>query len=389
MRVLITLGRLPKGLELARAFARAGAEVIVAEPFAWHLCRVSRAVRRSVSVPAPNDDATAYLDALARLAVDAAVDLVVPVSDETMHVGALADRLAALPRAPRLYCPPQPALLALHDKLVFIETARQLDLPVPETCAFGGDSDRAPARALLARRPCISKPRFSSAGKGLAQHAAGSDLAQAWPPADAAPAVLQEHLPGDELCTFGIARQGRLVANVVYRGRIMSGTVAVCFERLQAYPPAIDAWARTFAERTGHDGFLSFDFRLDADGIPLPIECNPRATSGIHFLAPETLATAVLASSAEAAAVAVTYRHERRLQMFYPALTEVQAAALRQRPVPRGLRLLFGTRDVTWAPDDPLPLLLQPLVSSQILARCMRHGWTFGEASTVDIAWHH
>ena len=62
--VLLTLGRLPKALELARALHQAGARVIVAEPFGLHVCRASRSVAKSIRVPAPNTDPAAYLDAL-------------------------------------------------------------------------------------------------------------------------------------------------------------------------------------------------------------------------------------------------------------------------------------------------------------------------------------
>ena len=58
--VLVTLGRLPKGLEIARALAGACCRVIVADPFAWHLTRLSRAVERSVRVAAPALDARAF-----------------------------------------------------------------------------------------------------------------------------------------------------------------------------------------------------------------------------------------------------------------------------------------------------------------------------------------
>ena len=37
---LLTLGRLPKGLDLARALAAEGWRVVVAEPFGWHLARM-------------------------------------------------------------------------------------------------------------------------------------------------------------------------------------------------------------------------------------------------------------------------------------------------------------------------------------------------------------
>jgi hypothetical protein len=265
--VLITLGRLPKALELARAFARIGCRVVIAEPHRWHLSRVSRAVSRSIRVTAPNTDTDAYLQELTEVVDRHDIDLVVPVSDETMHVAALRERL---PPQVRLYCPPQPELLELHDKLRFVRLAARHGLEVPETYLA---SDPA-AAALSARERCIVKPVNSSAGVGLQVLERGAP-----PPAQAGErSVVQAFVPGDELSTFSIAHEGRVIGTAVYVGRVMSGTVAVCFERLAEPPPALLDWVERFASATGYTGFLSFDFRLDADGRPLAIECNPRTT---------------------------------------------------------------------------------------------------------------
>jgi hypothetical protein len=59
--VLLTLGRLPKALEIARALAGAGCRVIVAEPFRRHVCHASRSVAKSFQVTAPATDPDAYL----------------------------------------------------------------------------------------------------------------------------------------------------------------------------------------------------------------------------------------------------------------------------------------------------------------------------------------
>ena len=91
--VLMTLGRLPKGFEVARSFAQAGWRVIVAEPFAWHLARVSRAVARSYRVTAPNVDPARYRRDLGEIVAREAVELIVPVSEEAMHVAAMAPNL--------------------------------------------------------------------------------------------------------------------------------------------------------------------------------------------------------------------------------------------------------------------------------------------------------
>ena len=54
--VLLTLGRLPVALELARGFAACGWRVVVADPFAMHLSRMSNAVHKCYRVAAPAAD---------------------------------------------------------------------------------------------------------------------------------------------------------------------------------------------------------------------------------------------------------------------------------------------------------------------------------------------
>ena len=371
--VLLTLGRLPKGLELAFAFARAGCRVIVAEPWRWHLSRVSRAVDRCYAVTAPNVDIAAYHNDLLEIVARERVSLVVPVSEESMHAAGLSDRL---PSHCRLFSLPQPTLLELHDKLSFIQKARGFGLPVPETLALRSEA----AKAFAATRPYVVKPRLSSAGHGLVIKDGGDAL-----PTTQAPAVVQAYLPGEELSSFSIAHRGRVIGTVIYRGLIISGSVAVCFQVVPDPDPAMLDWIERFVQAAGYSGFIAFDFRRDAEGRALPIECNPRTTSGIHFVDPDDLALAVRDPDAPNP---FRLRNEQVLQQFYPALTETQGAALKGRPWRPNLRYLFGCRDVTWNRRDPLPFLLMPITSYQILRRTIFSGMSFGEAATFDIGWY-
>jgi len=371
--VLLTLGRLPKGLELAFAFASRGWRVLVAEPWSWHLSRVSRAVDRSYAVTAPTTDAAAYHRDLAGIAEREAVDLVIPVSEETLHVAGLADRL---PTGCRLFCPSLTTLLTLHDKLAFINAALAHDLPAPDTFEVGTPE----AEHLAATRAHIIKPRLSSAGHGLQIRRAGEPL-----PGLDSPHVVQAYLPGEELCSFSIADRGRVIGTVIYRGLIVSGSVAVCFEVDPQPDEAVIHWIARFVAATRYSGFIAFDFRRDADGRALPIECNPRTTSGIHFVQPDDLVTAI---ERPEDATRWRLRDEHRLQQFYPALTETQGAAFKGREWKPNLKHLFGCRDVSWQARDPLPFLLMPLTSYQILRRTIFSGMTFGEAATFDIGWY-
>ena len=82
---LLTLGRLPKSLDIARALHMDGWRVIIAEPSKWHLSRVSNCVSKCVSVTAPNDNQSQYIADLLTVIERENVELVVPISEEALH----------------------------------------------------------------------------------------------------------------------------------------------------------------------------------------------------------------------------------------------------------------------------------------------------------------
>ncbi|MEL6735858.1 MAG: hypothetical protein AAFO98_08275, partial [Pseudomonadota bacterium] len=279
---LVTLGRLPKGLDICRALSAAGWRVVVAEPSSKHLCGLSCSVSKSIVTPAPNDDAAAYQQALLRIVADEGVSLVVPVSEEIMHASRI---VPSLPDGVRWFGLDHDALLPLHDKFRFNRLAASLGLSVPQTDLLGSDA----ARALVADGDVIVKPALTCSGQGLERLAKGAVL----PDAPAEDVLVQRALTGSHSSTFSVAHEGRVIGTVVYRPVVVSDTVAVAFERLTSALQQ-ENWTARFIAQTKHTGFISFDFIDNEDGAPCAIECNPRATSGIHFVTPESLASAVL-----------------------------------------------------------------------------------------------
>ena len=369
--VLLTLGRLPKALEVARALQGAGCRVIVAEPFKRHLTGASRAVARSVVVTSPVQDREAYLRELSGLAVAEGASLILPVSEEILHASMLRDRL---PAGIRLAAMPHGTLLALHDKLSFVAVCRAAGVAAPATFALG--DPRAVELARHART--VVKPIFSCSGRGVRFLAAGEAL----PSADE-PALVQEFCAGRLLSTFTLARAGLPRITVTYRGAVMQGTVAVCFERIDT-PPEVDAWVAAMVRHTAFDGFISFDLVEDGQGVIRGIECNPRATSGIHFVEPADLAAALLDPQADGP---LRFKANRLMQQFYPCLTETQRTMFGEGPFRENLRCLLAASDVTWSASDPWPLVSQPWTSWPIIEMAMRRRCTFGEVAMLDLAW--
>ena len=222
----------------------------------WTLAGASRHVAREFKVPPPSAGKAAYLAALAQIVAREGVDLVVPVSEETMHVAHLAEML---PEGVRLFTMPPSQVLALHDKASFVRKAAAMGLAVPQSAPLGS----AEAEVLARGGPVVVKPVYSCSGNGLSILRGDEPL----PPADPVrPMVVQRFVEGREHSTCTIAQGGQVVSTMVYRGAVMSGSVAVAFERVEA--PAIAAWTRRFVAETGWTGFISFDFIVDAAGVP-------------------------------------------------------------------------------------------------------------------------
>ncbi len=384
--VLITLGRLPKALDLARSFKRIGYRVIVAEPFRWHLAGASNVVSKCYQVTAPATNREHYLDELCEIVVNENVTIVVPISEEIMHVSFLRERLAALQgRDVMLYAMPSATLLRLHHKFQFIDVCREVGVAAPQTVRL---ADTEAAGEMANQFDTIIKPIFSCSGRGVVFCKRGEPL----PAEDKnSPAILQRWVHGNVLSTFSIAHEGRVQTTVIYRGVLMSGTVAVAFARVTEQDPqhkAVLAWAEKFIHATAFSGFISFDLVVDSAGKAYGIECNPRATSGLHFIDTRDLANAVVnPEAAFMSASAIRFRPDQPLQQFYPALTEVQKSMFSTN-FRANLSTLWRAKDVTWSWRDPLPFITMPITASQIIWLSIKNKTTFGEVATLDVGWY-
>lgn len=255
-----------------------------------------------------------------------------------------------------------PALLRLHHKLDFIRTAASHGFRVPDSRLIGTPADLKEAlSAWTDRERAVLKPaysRFASQvqigsprpGRGHIQAPANLSPGNPW--------VLQQYIEGAPICTYSIVRHGRVVAHAAYEARYRVGLgAAVQFAALD-HPGAL-RWVRRFAEAERLTGQIAFDFIEAPDGELFPIECNPRATSGIHLFAPEDgIAEAVL-------------RHgepEREQALIAPAggrqamIGFAMAAYLLRRGLTwterrEALQALCRSRDVLFRARDPWPVL--------------------------------
>lgn len=371
--VLLTLGRLPKGLEVARSLATAGCRVLVADPHGQHLCVPSNAVHKSFRTPAPSRSAEAYLDRLVDIVETERVDLIVPVSEEILFVSQLKGRLP--PRA-AVFSDRFETLLNLHHKGHFCELARTHGLPVPHS-VVASDPD---AVSVADVGDFVIKPVLGCSGDGLSYHRRGDPIPEKNRKSDF---LVQQKIDGTLVSAMAVARDGATLGTSIYKGTLFSGTVATSFERIVGMEK-LSTLIKNFIHRLDFTGFISFDVIVDQDDRAWFIECNPRLTSAVHFFDPEELAAAILETPPLAK---IGFKPQSRFQEGHTTLMEAYGKLFQPREFRRRLGLLRHSRDVLWSSRDPLPFLLMTPMSWRILGDALFNGLSIGKAVTKDITW--
>jgi len=400
-RVLLTGGRSPAALELARLFRAAGHRVYAAESAPYHLCRVSRSVERSFHVPPPSENSEKYAAELCAIAEQHRIDALIPTCEEIFHISRELDRFEGVCR---VLAAPLAELDSLHHKGKFIETAERLGLPVPNTVTLDTpdgwlqllDSPRfaegialKPAYSRFASRTLLldlrRTPLPDFRRKEISRKLAETGVS------DRRPWIAQELLRGEEWCTYSVAHEGRIAAHAAYRSRYRAGRGASIHYEPADQPQMFD-WVRRFVAGSGFTGQIAFDFMVSPEGAVLPMECNPRATSGVHLFGSDgRLAEALLCPSALLAAgrIASPAAQSRRGAMLSAAMLSYGLVqAVRERTLGEWLRAWRSSRDVVYRREDPKPFAEQFRLLAWTRRTAARHGLTLQEASTSDIEWN-
>lgn len=381
--ILLTGGRAPATLELARSFHAQGHRLFVAESLPSSLTAASNATSAGFVVPPPRQQPAAFAQALADIVRKEKIDLLIPTCEEIFYVAMAREKLAGLCR---VFVEPIERLLLLHDKWKFIQTAQEMGLPVPETLRIETESDLHTAFERWPR--LVLKPvysRFASrtlilppASTSFASLCAGP--ASAW--------VAQEYLAGQPLCTYSVAHAGRLTSHAAYPSIFTAGQwtagrgATIHFQHVDH--PASQAWVRRFVEAFGFSGQIAFDF-IETDGTVRAIECNPRATSGIHLLA----AAPSFSESFFDPAMDCLFPPAQPAPMLGAAmLLYALPTALRKRALRRWWQAFHSGRDVIFRWDDMRPTLAQWQSILHFIGLGWRHRISALEASTQDIEWN-
>jgi hypothetical protein len=376
--ILITGARAPAALDLARAFAAAGAQVHMADCAPAYMARLSNSVGRCHRLPSPREDFSAFAHAVYGQVARLAPAMVIPTCEEVFH-------LAALPAlAPRLFAPPLAALHRLHSKFDFLEDARALGLAAPRTVRLQSTDDLNATLPTCDR--LVYKPEFSRFGVHTLI-APQRDRAAALQPNAHSPWVAQECIAGQEVSFYAVSVDARLTAFSAYRSAWkFTGGAGYAFESLDpTLHDALKAIASTLAAHLIPRGQFACDVIIDAHGQPRLLECNPRATSGVHlFDRTPDLADAFFGKRAR-----VLFARPGVARHVGPALWSFGLKdAVQGRRFSAWRAQRRKSQDVISVPGDGAPLLGALWDTVLLGVSAVRRGVSLTAAATADIEWN-
>lgn len=370
--VVLTGTRAPVAVELAAHVRAAGHEVIAADS-RTSLLTGTRLAARGYRIPPPRWQPDAFAAAVLGIARRHGATRVIPVCEEAVWLSTLAERDAFAALRPLLVAPRGDAARGLHHKGRFARLLASIGVAAPRTIEVTSTREARRAHTALRSDTIVLKPAHSRFADATLVVRQGQRIAPLGFADAQRPWIAQEFLDGPERCATVLLRGGEVVAFVAYRPdwRARDLGNGTRFEALPDDDPA-SLELRAIAERLGRaldlDGFIGIDAIVTPDRGVVPIECNPRPTSGVHLFG-EGLADALLGGAGP-----VPIRRGRASARRVPF-----AGARHALRDPAGLH---ASRSVL---AGRVPLARQARVVAELAAVARRHRVTLTAASTIDL----
>jgi hypothetical protein len=380
MRFLITGARAPAALQWARILGRSGQEVVLADSMSAAASYRSRWVTSHVVLPAPARHFAAFVIAAKRAVKDFQPQAIICTCEEIFY-WAKAAELDPAGFAPYFRAnPPFKTLRALHHKGVFARLARssaaESGVRAPVTRCFG-----APGKGLWVCKPAFS--RFAVMTKlGRSAEEAREQIKQpGW--------IAQEQLVGREFCTWAFFIQGKELCSAAYQPIYRAGRGSgIGLKAVEAGRAAI--FARVLATRLRYTGQLAFDWMENDAGCHV-LECNPRSTSGIHFLDRQSEALGLaLTDALQGLPFQPLSAAPEDLAVKWAMLMFGAVRMLRPRAGAAERAFFRNARDVERDPADPGPARTGTILRAltEIVLRAIKARSNLISASTADIEWN-
>jgi hypothetical protein len=359
-RILLTGSRAPVTLELARSFHQQGHIVFTADSLRFPLARWSRSIKRFYHIPAPAHDFKGFQKKLLEIVVQEKIEHLIPTCEETFYV-------AQCPEL-RLHCTVWTSEIALlntlHNKYTFAQLAQKyFEVPATTRC----DEWHAWSQST----EMVFKPIYSRFAASVLIKPSQKNIQLNKLKKNPTEWIAQKFVQGQELSVFSLWENGRLKAYTSYYSQYRIGKGAGIFFQAHWNQATYDAVYKLGQELAFH-GMLCLDL-IVSDNKVYVLECNPRATSGLHLMADS---------------IAYDFLHPTQTICRQSSFHGLKTVLLFSKPWIVFLPQWYKSSDVVFSWKDPLPFLGQSVSILELVYKKIFSKKTLLQITTEDIEWN-
>ncbi|PMC38568.1 hypothetical protein CJ195_08900 [Bacillus sp. UMB0899] len=373
LRVLVTGARAPVTLHVCRLLKESGAEVYVTDCTNSPLTKVSSSIKKYILTPSPKFETKNFIKALVKIIKKEEIDYLIPTCEEIFYISMYKEVISQ-------YCivlvDDFSKLNVLHNKYKFIILVESLGYHVPNTTLL---TENTMVNTLPEETDLVLKKVFSRFSDSVIFLSTKSEI----PPIclNDSSWILQERMKGEQYCSYSIAKDGKVLAQAVYKSNFTAGLGAtISFEHIEKSD--INQFVCHIVEHLNFTGQISFDFIVDDRNRAFPIECNPRATSGLHLFDQEVV-EALLLKSIKYLIPQKKKKEAIKLAMFLYGLQQID----NMRKLGKWLKIVLTYKDITFRITDPLPYFYQFISLIKMWRESKKNAVSLLQQSTYDISW--
>ena len=266
-RVLILGGRAPVALYLAKLLNTNTHRVFVADSVKYFISKKADYIEKSFVLSKPNLDIEKFVVDINKIIDEFRIDFIIPTCEEAFQLSKVREKINT-----KVFVDDFSKMMKLHSKYDFIELCDEIGITVPLTRLVNNKMNFAiDTKAVI-------KPVFSRFGNNV-QVVSNKEKLVLKKDCDY---VLQEFLEGMQICSYSIAVEGEILAHTSYKTKYVVNMGTNIFFEYEKSLESLEI-ARKIVRELNYTGQISFDFIKTEKGL-LPIECNPRATSGLSLI---------------------------------------------------------------------------------------------------------
>ena len=373
-KFLITGARAPVALELARNLNKHGHYVVMADSLRFPISRNTNAIKQFYHIVKPRHNIKLFKNSLLEIIQKENIDFLIPTCEEVFYIAHIKPLLE---KSCQVICPSFELISQFHSKSKILDLCSELDINIPKTSKFSLKE----LSKISDFTEKVVKREFCRFGTDVIINPTPKLIQKIKPHSAHHEFLLQEKIHGVELCAYAIAYGGEINAESIYQPiHKLKQAAGIYFDPVENI--SISNFIQKFCQKYQITGQISFDFIVNKQGTYL-IECNPRATSGLHLLNNKNLSLCFIGKNQFQNDTKISEAKMVRLAMLLLALPK----ALISLQFKSWWADFNFAKDVISSNKDKRFLLYPFLSLAELVFIAIKEKVSLRAASTMDIEW--